>query len=485
MPRKFDPGYSFQSSESLSQRDRERRSDEGEDCSQGSWCHAATRDDEGSWHPARTFQSFCPACRSAIAGRLAELPEACVRMLVQIGERPKTGKAVRVPPGPREPIRLEVDALVREMAFVLGSWHERVADVDNLTAPDMKAAVRHPARAIAEAVKILSPRIDALLALQPEPMVRHFHQPGAAERAAEGTDPSRPWAAGSDGRVLPSGEAYLLPELGGKHAGKEILDLHHRARRITGTVRARPESFDGIPCRSCEAMSLERAEPPSDPSRPADHSRCAECHDTMSRETYDEWVSYYRGWAEQATGLSCRRCQKGAHDQCVWAACDCRAGEHAEDTFRHEHLGRFRRRPAQGALSAGHRRHLFAPRQDGPRTRPCHRAPPADRRGRRPLVRRISRRPRRHRPLARAHQRRRSSRAGGCARCSAPSTCSAFISRRSTSGRIPTSTSARSPSSSPRRRRGSTTWRSTRRSASRCCGRSLRAAPARLALPRL
>ena len=327
-PRKYDPGYSFQSSEVLSQRDREG----GESCSLGSWCHAATRSDDGEWHPARTFQPFCPACRSAIAGRLEELPEACVRMLVQIGQRPKTGKAVRVPPGPREPIRLEIDALVREMAFVLGSWHERVAAIDNLTAPDMHAAVRHPAKAVGDAVKILHPRIDALLALQPEPMVRMFYLPKAAEEQADGVREGRPWTGG-DGRVLPSGEAYLLPELGGREAGKEILDLHHRARKITGQVRARPESFDGIPCRSSEAMCLERAEPPSNPQQRAMKSRCADCGDVMDDETFDAWVRHYHGWANAASaGLTCRRCARGEHSICQWNACGCRASGHAADT---------------------------------------------------------------------------------------------------------------------------------------------------------
>lgn len=249
-------------------------------------------------------------------------------MLTQIGEHPRTGKAVRMPPGPREPLRLEVDALVREMAFVLGSWHERVAALDHLTAPDMEAAIRHPARAVADAERVLSPRIDALLALQPEPMVRLFFRPMDAEaRMAE--DARGPWsAAGEDGRVLPSGEAYLLPSLGGAAAGREIMDLHYRARKVTGQVRARPETFDGVPCRSCEAMSLERAEPPSDPSREAMHSRCAGCGDVMDAATFGAWVRTYRQWAASSPGLVCRRCEKGNHAICQWQACSCRAAGH-------------------------------------------------------------------------------------------------------------------------------------------------------------
>jgi hypothetical protein len=335
MVRKYDPGYSFRASETF-RRETERgkphqADDEGKhDCALGSWCHAATRDDDGNWHPALTFQAFCSACRGRVATCLDELPFACVRMLVQIGQRPRTGKAVRVPPGPREPIRLEVDALVREMAAVLGSWHERVADVARLSAPDMEAASRHPVEAVRDAAKVLGAHLDALLALPAEPMVRVFYSPKAAQEQAEGRDSSKPWSApGEDGRVTRSGEAYLLPSLSGEHAGREILDLHHRARKVTGETKARPESFDGVPCRTCEAMSLERAEPPSDPKRPAGHSRCAGCGDTMDRKTYDEWVGYYQGWAKSAAGLACRRCQNGDHEICKWDACACRASGHA------------------------------------------------------------------------------------------------------------------------------------------------------------
>ena len=349
MSGKFDPGYSFRASETFRrepdrwQKNPRRASaapspvgdeDERHACALGDFCHAATRSDDGLWHPAGTWQAFCSACRGRIATCLDELPAACVRLLVQIGQRPKTGKAVRVPPGPREPIRLEVDALVREMAFVLGSWHERVAMVARLSPPRGAASLTHPAESVRDAVKVLSAHLDALLALPAEPMVRVFYAPLAAQDAADGRDPSRPWSApGEDGRVLHSGEAYLLPPLGGEAAGKEILDLHHRARKITGEVRAKPEAFDGIPCRECEQFTLVRAEPPSDPQAPAKHSWCSDpaCGAAMDKDDYDEWVTRYQAWARSAIQV-CRRCQKAAekgepHD-CTWEACTCRANGH-------------------------------------------------------------------------------------------------------------------------------------------------------------
>jgi hypothetical protein len=298
--------------------------DEGkQECGLGNWCHAATRGDDDQWHGARTFQVYCPTCRSVIGGHLDELPDACTRLADAMGDRPRTGKAVRIPFGPREPIRLEVDALIRLCGWVLGSWHERVARVDRLTAPDMAAAVQHPAEAVEAAAEVLSPRLDALLALPPEPMGRVMFDPVAAEEWLEQIDPAEA------GMVRLSGEAYLLPALSGLHAGREILELHYRARRILGEVRARPETFDGVPCRECEAMALEQAEPPSDPLVEAKHSRCAECRAEMTRVEFDHWVGMYRSWAESVPGMSCRRCGQGRHVECSWAACDCRAGGHA------------------------------------------------------------------------------------------------------------------------------------------------------------
>lgn len=296
--------------------------DDGQrECARKDWCSAATRDAGGTWHPARTYQPYCPADRARIAACLDELPSACVRMLAQIGERPRTGNAVRVPPGPREPIRLEIDALVREMAGVLGSWHERVADVAHLTIPGMEAAVRHPAEAVRDAAAVLGAHLDALLSLPPEPMSRVMYSAEAAGEWLARTDPD------DTGRVRPGGDVHMLPRLSGEYAGQEILDLHHRARKVTGEVRARPEPFDGIPCRECEDMALEQAEPPSDPAAPAMHSRCASCRHEMTTEEFRAWAAMYKSWAEAVPGLTCRRCQKSDHAQCAWPACACEAAE--------------------------------------------------------------------------------------------------------------------------------------------------------------
>jgi hypothetical protein len=109
-------------------------------------------------------------------------------------------------------------------------------------------------------------------------------------------------------------------------AGAEILDLHWQARRLTGQVPAQPEILDGIPCRSCEAMSaLAVAEsPPPDPERPAPpFCRCTACRDEMTRAEYDDWAHMYAAWVNGAGLLTCRRCDLALHEACCWAGCSC------------------------------------------------------------------------------------------------------------------------------------------------------------------
>jgi hypothetical protein len=336
---KYDSGYSFRSGDftegdSFKRRQHPARQhpqpaaeipapgEEQQSCHQGEWCYAATRDPEGQWHPAKTFQAFCPACRGRIATCLTELPAACLLLSAQIGDRPKTGKAVRVPPGPREPIRLDIDALVRETATALVSWHTRVAQVARLTRP--RAKVTRPVEAVRDAEKALSPRLDALLALDPAPMLRVLPTAGVAEKWAE--DIGQPDAPSS---VQPGGEARMHPTLGGVAAGKEILSLHYRARSLLGEIRAKPELYDGVPCRECEEYALVQAEPPSDPKIPAAHSWCTNCGATMGKDVFDAWVKLYESWARAAPDLTCRRCEQGNHDRCKWGACACRRNGHA------------------------------------------------------------------------------------------------------------------------------------------------------------
>lgn len=282
-------------------------------CARGSWCSdpRIIREPDGSMTrlPALTPRPFCEPDRSMVANCLEALPSAWERLNAELGERSRTGNAVRVPPGPRLPLRADVDALMRLTADILASWHERVAAVARLSAPDTLLSRLNHGSTVKTAATILHAHLDALLSLPAEPMARIMTPAAAAEL--------------TDGGVVRHGDAHVLLPLSGADAGLEILSLHYRARKVLGETRSAPETFDGIPCRSCEDMALERAEPPSDPSAPAMHSRCASCGHTMDRQTYCEWAAWSAEWAKRMN-LTCRRCAQGRHDECVYDDCACR-----------------------------------------------------------------------------------------------------------------------------------------------------------------
>lgn len=344
--------------------------------------------------PALTPRAFCEPCRSRIITCLEELPAAYLRLGFALGDAPKTGAAVRAPFGPSEPVRPEVDALMRSTAVLLGGWEARVRKVARLSRDD--GAPPGSPQAVRDAAATLRAHIDVLLALQPGWMTRTYTfppgKPGSAP-AQEGTcgrcglrvgrivgrriDQGRPprWyviemtgapvpACAHEPRGITSSRALsLIPpdieaEIGGEEivtsgdgwvqvtrhvgataAGNEVIGLHHRARRALGETRPQPEYFDGIPCRACEEMALERAEPPSDPSAEAKHSRCAACRDEMTREEFAQHAGRYASWARGAGIQVCRRCSLAAaaataeqeaalHAGCCWHACSCQDAPH-------------------------------------------------------------------------------------------------------------------------------------------------------------
>ena len=334
--------------------------------------------------PALTPRAFCDPCRGRIITCLEELPPAYRRLAAALGDAPRTGHVAKVPFGPSEPIRGEIDALMRVTAVTLHGWEARVQSVARLgrrDTPDILA----PA-SVEKAAAALATHADVLLALQPGWMARTFtfppgkpggvpSQEGTCRRCGyriarlagvlrpDGT-PSKWYVTQAGGPVSPcahepreitsSRALALMPadleaEIGDEEilamgdgwvqvgrlvgaavAGNEIIALQYRARQALGETRAQPEYFDGIPCRACDTMALERAEPPSDPSLPAMHSRCAECRDEMTREEFAAWAERYASWAHGAAIRKCKRCSliDPQHHECCWHACSCVETEH-------------------------------------------------------------------------------------------------------------------------------------------------------------
>ena len=331
--------------------------------------------------PMLTPRVFCDPCRSRVVACLEELPSAYARLAGSLGDAPVTGvSSVRVPFGPSEPIRAEIDAQMRLTAAILHGWEFRVRR-SRLKLADRETPDILDPESVRKAAETLGTHVDVMLALQPGWMSRTFTfppgKPGASAaqegtcrrcgrriaRLISGARPGR-WylaeaACGPVGacaheareitasRALALMPAELEAEIGDEEivtigdgwvkvtrhvgaavAGNEILDLQYRARRQLGETRPAPESFDGIPCRACDEMALERAEPPSDPGLDANHSKCALCKDEMDREEFARWAEMYASWAHGAAIGQCRRCSLGNHGECCWHACSCTEGVH-------------------------------------------------------------------------------------------------------------------------------------------------------------
>ena len=371
MVRKFDAGYG--DGDSLTACSR----------APAEFCDGATiawlEDGTSRREPMLTPRAFCEPCSSRILACLEELPPAYGRLAAALGDAPRTGKAIRAPFGPGEPIRAEIDALMRVTAVILHGWEARVRNsrlqLISRDTPDILA----PA-SVKDAAETIGLNIGVFLALQPGWMTRAFTFPPGkpgAQPAQEGTCrrcglrigrlvasgrgrwyvtegtggpipacaheprgitssralsliPAELEAEISDEEIVVIGDGWVkvTRHIGAAQAGNEILDLHYRARRILGETKAPPESFDGVPCRSCDEMALERAEPPSDPAIEARHSRCALCKDEMDRDEFIRWAEMYASWAHGAGVQVCRRCSLGAHGECCWHACSCDADTH-------------------------------------------------------------------------------------------------------------------------------------------------------------
>lgn len=241
--------------------------DEGlHDCARGDHCAArktATGDNgERIVVPAQTYRTFCDADRNRIRDCLDELPARYTELRARIGDR-RRSDGPRVSGGARTapiPINLGIDALLRQIDEIALSWDERVRDLARL-AP---LAALSKADAVTAACGALAAHIDVLLNLEPHDMARTMdlaraeHLPGAAT-----------------GWVHTSGEWILFnTALGGADAGREILNLHHRALRVLGYA---PQHHDLIaPCWLCGERALRRHD---GSAGLADHVECLRCRE--------------------------------------------------------------------------------------------------------------------------------------------------------------------------------------------------------------
>jgi len=189
----------------------------------------------GAWTP----RGICDTCATHLQRALHQLPDLWARLHDELGNKtPHHGPRVTVGKAePPVPINLAVDALLREAVHVLASWAERVAATARLNT--------EPGRRIDQATvdtscRILAAHVSTLLALPEEPMLRTMPLHQAA------TLPP-----GTTGLVHPAAEyADVILPLDGTQAGVELLELHHRIRRMLGETRP-PARHLPTPCRCC------------------------------------------------------------------------------------------------------------------------------------------------------------------------------------------------------------------------------------------
>lgn len=314
------------------------------ECARQEWCtgYRLVAQDDGTSKraPGLAYTAFCRADTAVIADNLSAetgLAAAWSRLAADIGDPVRRGTMVRVPFGPRMVLSEYYDLLMRRITEVLCSYEERVRDAARLVPADTQRS-RRPAYqhlVVENAAATLSVHLSVLLALPEGPVLRHI---ASAELKAAG-EPRRVLRSPvlelwQDAIMLANrdGMATLLAGLDGTSAGLEVLDLHRRCLSALGEVATHPELLDGVPCRSCGTIGLERAEPPSDPKAPADYSRCpdASCGDRMDLATYRAWCKRYETWAKDLGPLTCARCAKGDHGECVYEGCQCAAIGHPE-----------------------------------------------------------------------------------------------------------------------------------------------------------
>jgi hypothetical protein len=268
--------------------DRAEAAEDGmRDCARGTWCSdcKTLTEDGRTWRaPGRGYQAFCPKDRKLIEHDLGELPAQFVHLAAEIGNPVRNGQVIHVPFGPRIPIRLDIDTLMRAIEESLSSWHERVADKGSLSYPYVRLSrLQRQMVAVRNASRVLVPRVDALLALDAQLMAR-------TRRVCTERDP-----AGRSTEDVTENE-----DLDGADAGMEVFTLRYLCRAVLGETKARPDELFGVPCRreECDKLALRRAELPSDPAAPVWWSECAACGDMLTEEEYADWTRRYARWAQ-------------------------------------------------------------------------------------------------------------------------------------------------------------------------------------------
>jgi hypothetical protein len=254
-------------------------------CARREHCGDAQPDENGLVSArAKPGLPFCARCVGAIGRALAAMPQRHAWLRARIGEFPARAARVWVS-GTRDPrcavIRLDVEALTRDMTETLCGWEERVADAEGLHRPGTALSRRRREKvALAGAVSTLGipERLEVLLGLPPAPMARYVPLTRRMTAPPPGVTG---WVHKTAGYMV------INEDRSGADAGLDILSLSWQARRLLGEVIPPPERLDGVPCRACGALALEAC------AEPEYRSWCAQCGDLLTPGEYLDWIRLY------------------------------------------------------------------------------------------------------------------------------------------------------------------------------------------------
>jgi hypothetical protein len=292
---------------------RTRPSSPDRRCARGEHCGNAAITPAGAREPdwALADLPYCHRCASAVGRALDAMPERYVYLRTHIGDKGAGKQQDRVA-GSREaptPLRLDVDALIRDMVLILVSWHERVAAAEGLAYPVTDGGhdlsrFRRDEVAIPAAVAVLTPRLDTVLQFGPSATMRPLPVgPARDDQHRLVRDPDGKIVTevrgldrypGATGVVHPlAGWASVNVDLDGAAFGREIFWLSWMTRRLLGETIPPPERLDGIPCKGCDLLTLIVC------PEPVYRSECTECGDLLTRPEYTDWVKLYSAWARR------------------------------------------------------------------------------------------------------------------------------------------------------------------------------------------
>ena len=259
-------------------------------CARGDRCLESTTvqqpDGTRARQPALGYRTLCDSDRTLLLTAVEALPGYYRELGDRIGDK-TSGRGEKVS-GSREapiPVNVTVDELRVDLANIVASWTVRVEDVARLHGGvgdrTTQAYTAAPFTAMCE---VLAAHLDALLALDREPMTRFVTLHEARELQA----------AGVPGHVHPAGGyAEVTPDLCGADAALEMFRLNARCRWLLGYT-SKDERIGGR-CLSCEQLDVLIR--PDGAAGIADHAECSACG---ARYLGDQYRLLMRDVYEQA-----------------------------------------------------------------------------------------------------------------------------------------------------------------------------------------